>query len=393
MKKARLIAIGILIFTTFINVKSQTFLDSTKLNFSGFIKADYVYDSRQIVDSRENLFLFYPKDNSISDHDESSYNQYALISRLRANIKGPGILGAQSSAALEGDFSGASNNDIDGFRLRHAYFKLDWDKTTALFGQYWHPLTIPVAFPKVLSLNIGAPFHAFNRGPQVRIEHRPGSFKLIGVVTSQRDFANTGPEGYSPKYMYNGGIPDMHAQVHFLPGNWTIGIGGGYKAIAPAREKYQVNDKLTALSFTGFVKLNTDRSRLVLQAIYGENLYDHLMMGGYSLRQDSMNNQIKMTNIPATTFWADYKINIKNNWNAGVFIGYAVNNQNNLKSGYEYYVRGKDIDFVYRVSPRIIKNIKNIMAGLELEYTAAKYRYEDVAADNTRLSLILLYRF
>lgn len=385
---------------SFVNLHAQGSSDSTNINFSGFVKADYVYDSRAIVDSRENLFLFYPKDNSDPSHDNPTYNQYAMISRVRADIKGAEIWNARSSAAIEADFSGVSNSDVDGLRLRHAYFKLDWENTSALFGQYWHPLTVPEAFPKVLSLNIGAPFHAFNRGPQVRVEHQQGNFKFIGSIITQRDFANSGPLGYTPSYMYKGGHPDFHGQVHYNQKNWTLGLGGGYKAIAPGQEglnsDFNSDDKISSFSAVAFLRHETEQSRLVVQSVYGENLYDQLMMGGYTMSRDSINNQIVMQNEPTATIWADYSRSMGKNWNLGLFGGFAKNYTDNGNSDKDYYARGKDIGYVYRLAPRVLKNINNLMAGFEAEYTTAmyqKFEQKDDLAENLRLSLILFYRF
>ncbi|MGM0648680.1 MAG: hypothetical protein ACQESZ_09900 [Bacteroidota bacterium] len=391
----KIIALLIGLFSLSMSLKAQSYADSTSITISGFVKADYVFDTRQIVDSRENLLLFYPKDNTDAAHDKATYNQYALISRLRANISGVKILNAASEAVIEGDFSGVSNNDIDGFRLRHAYFRLSWDKASVLLGQYWHPLTVPEAFPAVLSLNIGAPFHAFNRGPQLRFEYRPGKFKIIGAVISQRDFANDGPLGYTPQYMYQGGLPDFHAQLHFSIKNWTMGAGGGYKTLAPAFGKYGVDKTLSSFSAVGFVQLQTNRSRLLVQSVYGQNSYDHLMMGGYAMTFDSLTQHVDYRNIPMAAFWADYTFNLNNDWKAGLFLGYTTLNDIQYKNDETLFARGANIEFVSRISPRIIKNVGNLTAGLEGEYTNAWYR--DVSAENLaenyRLSLIFIYRF
>ncbi len=387
----------LLLLFSAVYLSAQADPDSTQLRFSGFIKADYVFDSRQVVDSREGLFLFYPEDNSDPAHDQPSYNQYAFVSRLRAEITGPQILNAASSAVIEGDFSGASNAGVDEFRLRHAYFKLKWKNTTALSGQYWHPLTVPEAFPRTLSLNIGAPFHAFNRGPQARIEHRSGIFKFIAAVVTQRDFSFNGLSGYSPVYMYKGGLPDFHAQLHVSQGKWTLGAGAGYKAIAPAYASTGSNERLGALSAVAFAKYESARSGFVLQSVYGENLYDHLMLGGYLLHDyDSLENAFKMTNNPTATAWADYSHKFKNGWVAGVFAGFAMNYYTDDSTDALQFTRGYGIGHLYRISPRLMKNIKNLLLGFEPEYTAALYNgdgKQDDMAENLRLSLILIYRF
>lgn len=385
----------LLVFISLQSLIGQNYQDSIDVKLNGFIKADYIFDTHQIVGAREGLFLLYPRDNSDPDQDQSSYNQYALTSRLRTNVEGPDIWGATSKAAIEADFSGVTNADIDGFRLRHAYFRLDWKNTSMLFGQYWHPMTVPEAFPKPLSLNTGAPFHAFSRHPQFRISHQIEPFKIIGVVSTQRDYSNIGPEGYTPDYMIKGGFPSFHGQLHFQTGNWTFGIGGEYKAIAPALQSKGIGKKLKSAGGLAFAKLETKNSRLVLEAVYGENLYDQLMMGGYTLFDyDSVNNSIGMRNEPVGTIWADYTYRIGNDWSAGCFAGYGESYFKDTKPDEDRYIRGEDIDYVYRISPRIIKNIKNLTAGIETEYTVAAYNNtEDKNAENLRVSLIMLYHF
>lgn len=376
-------------------VQAQSWEDSLDVELHGFIKTDYVFDTRQVVEAREGLFLLYPKDNMNPVHDNYSYNQYALTSRLKTSVRGPEILNARSSARVEADFSGVTNADIDGFRLRHAYFRLDWEKTSLLFGQYWHPITVPEAFPKPLSLNTGAPFHAFSRHPQLRISHQWKRLKLIGVVSTQRDYSNDGPLGYTPSYMIKGGIPNFHAQAHLCLGNITLGAGGEYKAVAPALEYQGIKKRLPALAGVAFAKLGSNRSRLILEYVYGENLYDQLMMGGYILDEHISSNDIKMKNQPTSTIWADYSYQFHSGWKPGVFLGYAQNQfrdpgANNI----DYYLRGSGIDDLYRISPRIIKQIKNLMIGVEAEYTLAYYeKHPRPEAENLRLSLIMLYHF
>lgn len=186
--------------------------EKPKLTLSGFIKADAIFDTRQIVEAREGFLLLYPKNhlydaNGEDLNERGSFSQYAMTSRLSLKISGPDIFGAKASAFIESDFTGASNAENNSLRLRHAYFKLTWSSVSLLAGQYWHPLDIPEMSPAVLSLNTGAPFRSFSRQPQVRVDFRHGKLNLVLAATSQRDYMNNGPDGQTYAYLRNSMIP------------------------------------------------------------------------------------------------------------------------------------------------------------------------------------------
>ena len=172
------------------------------INFSGFVKTDIFYDTRQTVNIREGHFLLYP-DNIAADakgkdvNDKSSFNILSIQTRLRGAITGPDAFGAKTSGVIEADFFGNASSgldDVNGFRLRHAFVKLNWKTTELLVGQYWHPMFIAESFPGVISFNTGAPFQPFSRNPQIRFSKSFGGLKLITCVFAQRDFTNMGPE-------------------------------------------------------------------------------------------------------------------------------------------------------------------------------------------------------
>ncbi|MDO9254217.1 MAG: hypothetical protein Q7U54_01805 [Bacteroidales bacterium] len=100
------------------------------LTWSGFVKAEAMFDTRQIVEAREGYLLLYPKNILLDKNGEDinahgSFNQYSMSARLTLKATGPDILGAKASAMVEGDFTGASNLENNSFRLRHAYLKLN----------------------------------------------------------------------------------------------------------------------------------------------------------------------------------------------------------------------------------------------------------------------------
>ena len=93
----------------------------------------------------------------------------SVQTRLVGKITGPDAFGAKTSGYIEAEFFGTSDADVNGFRLRHAYVKLNWTTTELLIGQFWHPMFITESFPEVVSFNTGAPFQPFNRSPQIRV--------------------------------------------------------------------------------------------------------------------------------------------------------------------------------------------------------------------------------
>ena len=109
------------------------------IKFSGFVKTDIFFDTRQTVDVREGHFSLYPKGeyfdiNGDDINAKPCFNFLSIQTRLRGKITGPDAFGAKTSALIEGAFFGTSNGDINGFRLRHAFAKLNWTNTDLLVG-------------------------------------------------------------------------------------------------------------------------------------------------------------------------------------------------------------------------------------------------------------------
>jgi hypothetical protein len=81
------------------------------ISFSGFVKTDAFYDSRQTVAIREGHFLLYPaavkEDPDGKDiNAQPSFNILSIQSRLTGKITGPDAFGAKTSGMLEGAFFG-----------------------------------------------------------------------------------------------------------------------------------------------------------------------------------------------------------------------------------------------------------------------------------------------
>ncbi|NQV02830.1 MAG: hypothetical protein HQ542_09300, partial [Bacteroidia bacterium] len=214
------------------------------IKFSGFVKTDIFFDSRQVVTAREGHFLLYPENEKLDADGNDinakwNYNILSIQTRLAGSIWGPDLLGAKSSAFIEGAFFGNINPAINTFRLRHAFIKLNWKTTELLTGQTWHPMFSTDCFPGTISFNTGAPFVVFSRNPQIRITQKLGKFKLTLAALSQVDFVSTGPDGPSTKYLRNSVLPELDFQLQFKTANketgtsFVIGAGIDFMMLTP----------------------------------------------------------------------------------------------------------------------------------------------------------------
>lgn len=354
-----------------------------KITFSGYVRADALFDSRQAVEAREGFLLFYPKkplyDNNGEDiNDNPSFNQYAMCTRLTTKVTGPELFRAKTLAIIEGDFTGASNAENNSMRLRHAYFSLQWNKTRLLAGQYWHPMDVPEMIPNVLGLNTGAPFHSFSRQPQIRVDHKIGSFNFVGVVASQRDYVNNGPEGNSSVYLRNSILPNLHAQLQFKREGIFIGAALDYKLLTPrlvTDSNYVSNESVNCISYSLFGNYKISGFEIKAQYTMNRALNDHLMLGGFGVTEEDPATQRRQY---APMSWHSSWLNIAytaNKWQPSLFLGYTVDaTEENLFSG-PVYARNADIDYVYRISPMLTYVIQKFSFMCELEYTSVAYEY------------------
>ena len=172
------------------------------IKFTGFVRSDFFYDTRQVIyptSLREGDYLLFPsnisKDANCKDVNAvGNFNFLSIQSRLSGAITGPDAFGAKTSGLIEADFFANENanlDDINGFRLRHAFVKMNWTKTELLAGQYWNPMFPADNVAAVISCNGGAPFQAFSRNPQLRLSRNfTPSLKLIDLLKKNMKIQN-----------------------------------------------------------------------------------------------------------------------------------------------------------------------------------------------------------
>lgn len=354
------------------------------ISLSGFVKTDIMFDTRQTVSAREGHFLLYPSPelfdlNQTDINEKPNFNILSIQSRLTGKITGPDAFGAKTSGLLEGEFFGTADGDVNGFRLRHAFIKMDWNYISLLVGQTWHPLFVTDLVPGTVSFNTGAPFNPFSRNPQIRFTYSYDKFKFLVAALTQRDFQSNGPGGFSSSYLRNSVLPNLHGQVQFSSDGHLVGIGLDYKKLTPrlvTTKNVSTDESVSSFAATAFFKLNLEPVTIKAQGVYGGNLADLMMLGGYAIKSiDTTNGIEQYTALKCLSAWLD--ISTGKEIEFGLFAGYSKSLGADDNIAGSYFGRGTDIDNLLRISPRIQFNSEKTRISTELEYTSAGYGKPD----------------
>ncbi len=378
-----LILFSLIILTSVLNhaQNNDTAENKQLFNLSGYVKNDFFWDSRQTVSAREGHFLLWPtsRNEDLEGNDINavpSFNYLSLQSRLSFTWKGTKALGAHISAKIESDFFAQNNENINLFRLRHAYAKMKWEHTELLLGQYWIPMFTTECFPGTVSFNTGTPFNPFGRNPQIRLSHSLGYIKLTAVANSQRDYSSRGPDGTSGKYLSNSFLPEITGIINYKKGTFSSGFGAAFKKIVPqlvTDQGFATQQSLTSYSAFGYIKLKTANLNVKLKGFYGQNTPDYLSISGFAVtKYDVLNGYQEYEPINNISVWTDISTN-GDEWQIGIFGGYTKNLGTKSTIVGDIYGLGTNIANLYRVSPRLVYNAGKMRFASEIEYTVADY--------------------
>jgi hypothetical protein len=110
-----------------------------------------------------------------------------------------------------------------------------------------------------------------------------------------------------------------------------------------------------------------------------------MMLGGYAYKYDTTaanlgRGEKLYTTLDVVSAWAEVYASVKK-FQFGVFGGFTKNmgsthNISDWKNSSVYFSRGRDISYIYRISPRIVYNVGKVRLALEGEYTTAAYGSE-----------------
>lgn len=386
-----------------------------ELDFYGFVRVDGFYNSRKNVESIEGIFSLYPMGPSY-DADGKDLNAvpdagiFAISTRLGLDVKGPDFLKAKTSAKVEADFAGYTAKTPKGFgnvRLRQAFVRFDWTKSALIVGQTWHPMWS--VFPEMINLSTGAPFQPFNRSPQVQYNFTLDNVRFIGAALYQMQFASSGPDGKLKEYQKNNVLPELYGGVEYKYKEWTVGGGAEFKRIRPRTEAtvgdktYKVSEYNSSASFNVYGRFKKGDWAVAAKTVYGQNLSDMCMLGGYGVTSiSSENGEAKYVNFNNSTSWLNIVWGKK--YQVGTFLGYSKNLGTNkpLLNSKDVYGSGTNIDQLCSGSLYFAANISNFRMGVEYSYTNAGYGKNDLETGkvkditnvgNNRVAATVIYNF
>lgn len=378
--------------------------------FSGYVKTDFIFDSRQTVNARDGHFLLYPENEKLDAQGNdinarANFNILSIQTRLAGSIWGPDALGAKTSAYFEAEFFGNINPNINTFRLRHAWIKLNWKRSELMMGQWWHPMFVPECSPGTVSFNTGMPFVVFSRNPQIKFTREFGKFRILLTALSQIDFTSNGPDGPSSKYLRNSVLPELNLQVQYGTRNdrtnteFLVGAGVNYFMLTPRLSTeitlskaydtvinnivfhhdaqtaiYKTSVKAPAFGANLFSKLQLPHVTIKAGAVYGDDNYAYTMIGGYAVKSvtDQATGAVDYANVRSWAAWAEVHTNGKR-WQPGLFGAFCQNLGATSDIIGPNYARGSNIAYAYRISPRLNFNVERLRFSAEIEYTAAAY--------------------
>lgn len=359
-KKSHLISlVALLCFSLIGHSDLQAQKEEKGYDIYGFIRTDFFAQSRNAINSVNDLFSLY----AAPEGDQPSAGMHSITTRMGADFFAPGILGADKAIGkIEADFSGGS--DFVWIRLRQAYTQLHWKNASLLLGQTWHPMFTQQIMPSTLNINTGSPFNPFNRSPQMRYNYYYQDFTLTAAAIYQTMYKSAGPIGNSIQYQKNAVIPNLFIGADYRLQDMRFGLGADYKAIKPIQELPQLLHAFSGLAYAEYKK---DELCVSAKAVYGQNLSDHNIIGGYYIDRNNLytkyNSFAAYTNLSYGSlhkllFLAGYTANLgasKEITSNGNFYGFGISNN-------------KYIGDMYRISLGYTYNPENWRIGMELEY-------------------------
>ena len=354
----------------------------------GFLRTDYIFDSRKSATVREEHLNLYPLDvvNDANGKDINAVKQsnfLSITSRLGVKVKGPDVWGAKMSGTLEGDFFGNSESTIGTLRLRHAYVNMDWAKTSLTMGQTWYPTFIPEVFPGVANFSTGILFNPFGWASQIKLKQSlTKEVSVSATLYKDREFASSGINGTAANTpSINSALPAFNAQMQYKSKSLFLGAGFEYRSLQPLTDngsspKLVTTEKLNSSSVFAYGKYANDKIIVKAYGISGGNLSNLVMVGGFTGSTSAGIQSYDPTK--TTAMWVDIASNGKT-VAPGFFFGTTKNNGAGTAAGTAAQIYGRGvagarvIDNVWRTSARIDFKKNKFRITPELEYTAATW--------------------
>ncbi len=394
MKK---LLLSFLVFSS-IGLYAQDFLTKKGMNLeiSGFVRNDFIFDSRENIDACDHLLVILPKKPFYDSNGEDIFAHPSAhflntFTRFGSRLSGLELGNAKVSAYVEVDFTGGTVTN--SLRFRHAYTLFEWERTKLLFGRTWHPTFIEKVYPGTLNENTGLPFQVFNRSPQLRLTQKlTDKLDFIAGAVYQFKYSNTGPNGKSYEYQRNAIVPNLHAQLQYYDETWVLGAALDWKMIQPrtytegTQGRFKTSEKLSTWAAIAYLKYTKDKFQLKAKTMYGQNVCESLLPSGYVVASvNEATGAETYTPFNHTYNWIN--LTYGSTWKVGLFVGYLKNlgtsdaiefNPSSVVAPGTIYGFSPDLDMAYKISPQLIYTYKNFMFGWEMSVTTAAYGENDL---------------
>jgi len=386
--------------------------------FYGQVRADLFYNTRTNSETVDGLFYMYPLDK-LPDadgndlNDQGNGNLYALYSRVGVDVAGPMLGKARTSAKVEVDFRG-SGTSYSLFRLRHAYFNLDWGTSALLVGQTWHPLYGDVA-PEILNLNMGAPFQPFSRAPQVRYRFTRKHFQLTASAIWQSQYLSVGPASdkagetstsKSQNFIKNSCVPEFYVGMDYRRPELIAGAGVHVSSIRPrtksvvGSDTYKVDERVTGVSVEAHLKYTHERFLLSAKSVLGTNLTQTSTVGGYGITSvDPRTGEQTYTPLRTSATWLN--VAYGKTWRPALFFGYLKNLGASTEVS-DVLGTGTNLDQLLNATAELTYNRGNWKLGAEYslcnawygdEFSAKAKALSSHTVMNHRVVMTAIYQF
>mgnify|MGYP000269222023 FL=1 len=386
--------------------------------FYGQVRADLFYNTRTNSETVDGLFYMYPLDK-LPDadgndlNDQGNGNLYALYSRVGVDVAGPMLGKARTSAKVEVDFRG-SGTSYSLFRLRHAYFNLDWGTSALLVGQTWHPLYGDVA-PEILNLNMGAPFQPFSRAPQVRYRFTRKHFQLTASAIWQSQYLSVGPASdkagetstsKSQNFIKNSCVPEFYVGMDYRRPELIAGAGVHVSSIRPrtksvvGSDTYKVDERVTGVSAEAHLKYTHERFLLSAKSVLGTNLTQTSTVGGYGITSvDPRTGEQTYTPLRTSATWLN--VAYGKTWCPALFFGYLKNLGASTEVS-DVLGTGTNLDQLLNATAELTYNRGNWKLGAEYslcnawygdEFSAKAKALSSHTVMNHRVVMTAIYQF
>ena len=386
--------------------------------FYGQVRADLFYNTRTNSETVDGLFYMYPLDK-LPDadgndlNDQGNGNLYALYSRVGVDVAGPMLGKARTSAKVEVDFRG-SGTSYSLFRLRHAYFNLDWGTSALLVGQTWHPLYGDVA-PEILNLNMGAPFQPFSRAPQVRYRFTRKHFQLTASAIWQSQYLSVGPASdkagetstsKSQNFIKNSCVPEFYVGMDYRRPELIAGAGVHVSSIRPrtksvvGSDTYKVDERVTGVSADAHLKYTHERFLPSAKSVLGTNLTQTSTVGGYGITSvDPRTGEQTYTPLRTSATWLN--VAYGKTWRPALFFGYLKNLGASTEVS-DVLGTGTNLDQLLNATAELTYNRGNWKLGAEYslcnawygdEFSAKAKALSSHTVMNHRVVMTAIYQF